>query len=35
VCSSPASRIKDASRRYAVPKRAFLTRLAGDELVML
>jgi len=35
ACPSPSSRIKDATRRFAVPKRASLTRLAVAVLVKL
>jgi len=35
ACPPPPSRIKDATRRFAVPKRASLTRLAVAVVVRL
>lgn len=35
ACPPPSSRIKDASRRFAVPKRASLTRLTVAVLMRL
>ena len=35
ACTPPPSRIKDATRRFAVPKRASLPRLAVGVLVRL